>query len=102
MVNEKWLGLLCTCVCRWGFLRTWLDDGCLYGAIGAGRVVGAATAVWHGVTNRRSIEKWLGVVHMAWGGGVMCTCIEALFWGVIAHGLAVATEEAYPEAYRGP
>ena len=79
-----------------------LDDRCLYGAIGAGRVVGAATAVWHGVTNRRSIDKWLGVMHMAWGGGVMCTCIEELLGGVIAHGLAVATEEAYPEAYRGP
>ena len=39
--------------------------------MGAWRVVGAATAVWHGVTNRRSIEKWLGVMHMAWGGGVM-------------------------------
>ena len=43
-----------------------LADGCLYGGMGAWRVVGAATAVWHGVTNRRSIEKCLGVMHMAW------------------------------------
>ena len=72
-----------------------LNDGCRYGAMGAGRVVGAATAVWHGVTNRRSIEKWLGVVHMAWGGGVMCTCIEELLGWVIAHGSYAQAREGW-------